>query len=217
MIERTIRSTLTLTLGIILLGSSSLAVAVEAPPPSGFLADYSRLAADPAEPDSRLIYKNPDYSMSDFQGLYFEELVFFFYPEDQGKSISAKEAEKMMELANTFDQVLREELTKQGANLVDEAGPGILHCRLAITNLGKSKSVTRIVPVGRLSGIGRGSAAMEGECLDGESGKIVLQVVKADKGKRTSGVTTWAGAKSALRKWAQELAKRMAAEKEAVA
>ena len=97
MIEHTIRSTLTLILGIILLGSGSLTVAKdEAPPPAGFLADYSRLAADPAEPDSRLIYVNPDYSMSGFQGLYLEDLVFFLYPEDQGKSISAKEAKKMM-------------------------------------------------------------------------------------------------------------------------
>jgi hypothetical protein len=51
MIERTIRSKLMLTLGIILLESGSLAIAYEeAPPPSGFLADYSRLAADLAEP-----------------------------------------------------------------------------------------------------------------------------------------------------------------------
>jgi hypothetical protein len=49
MIERTIQSKLMLTLGIILLGSGSFAIAYEeAPPASGFLADYSRLAADPA-------------------------------------------------------------------------------------------------------------------------------------------------------------------------
>lgn len=212
MIGRTIRSTL--TLGILLLGSGSLAVAdEEIPPPSGFLADYSRLAADPAEPDSQLIYKNPDYSMSDFQGLYLEDLVFFLYPEDQGKSISAKKAKKMMELATTFDQALREELTEQGANLVDEAGPGILHCRLAITNLKKSKTLARFHPGSRLAGLGRGSAAMEAECLDGESGEIVAQVVRADKGERSSGVTTWAGAESAVRNWAQDLAKRVTAKK----
>ena len=216
MIERTIRSTLTFILGIILLGSGSLTVAKEeAPTPSGFLSDYSRLTADPAEPDFQLIYKNPDYSVSDFQGLYLEDLVFFLYPEDQGKSISAKEAEKMMELANTFNQVLHEELTEQGANLVDEVGPGILHCRLAITNLGKTKSLARFHPIMRAGGVGRGSAAMEAECRDDESGEVVKQVVRADKGKRSSGVTTWSGAESVVRNWAQDLAKSVAAEKDA--
>ena len=173
------------------------------------------MVADPAEPDTRLSYRNPAYSMSDFQGLYLEDLVFYLYPTDEAEMIDRKEAAKMLELAQTLDQALREELTKHGANLVDETGPGILYCRWAITNLGKTKSVARVLPIGRVVGAGRGAAAMEGECLDGKSGEVVAQVVKADKGKRSTGVTTWAGAESAVRKWAKELATRMAAEKEA--
>lgn len=52
-----------------------------------------------------------------------------------------------------------------------------------------------------------------GECLDGESGEIVAQVVKADKGKKSTGVTTWAGAESAVRQWARDLAEQIAAKR----
>jgi hypothetical protein len=82
---------------------------------------------------------------------------------------------------------------------------------LAITNLGRTKSAARILPQARLMGAGRGGAAMEGECVDGGSGGIVWQVVKDDKGKRKSGVGSWAGAESAIRAWARQLAARIEA------
>lgn len=203
--------------GFAMISETAAEAAEEEFKPSGFLSDYSRLAVDPDEKDSRLVYRNPDYDKADFDGLYLEELVFYLYPQDEGKMIDPEEAARMVELAKQFDDVLREELAKHGANLVDETGPGILHCRWAITNLGKTRSVMRVVPqaraMGALTGAGRGAATMEAECHDGESGELVAEVVKADKGKKSTGVTTWAGAESAVRKWAQGLAERMAAKK----
>ncbi len=210
-----------ITTAIVLLGFLAIGAIVpaaayeEAPPPSGFLDDYSMLKADPAEADTRLIYLNPKFKPSDFNGLDLEELVFYLYASDEGHAISGKEAAKMLELAGLLDDTLREELTKQGANLVDAPAEGILHCRWAITDITKSKSVARIVPAARATGVGRGSAAMEGECRDGGSGEIVWQVIKASKGKRTSGVTTWSGAESAVRQWARDLAERIAAKRQA--
>ena len=72
----------------------------------------------------------------------------------------------------------------------------------------------RILPQTRLMGAGRGGAAMEGECVDGGSGEIVWQVVKEDKGARKSGVSSWAGAESAIRSWARQLAARLEAAKQ---
>jgi len=171
---------------------------------SGFLADYSMLAQDPEEKESRLIYKNPDYSLADFSGLKLVPLVFFLHPTGEPEEIDQEKAAKMAELAKTFDTVLREEFEKAGANLVDEPGPGILVCRLAITNLGRTKTAMRILPQARLMGAGRGGAAMEGECVDSGSGEIVWQVVQQDKGARKSGVSSWAGAESAIRSWARQ-------------
>ena len=181
---------------------------------SGFLADYSMLAADPEEKESRLIYKNPDYASADFSGLKLGPIVFFLHPTGEPEEIDQEKAAKMVELGKTFDTVLHEELEKAGVNLVDEPGPGILHCRLAITNLGRTKTGMRILPQARLMGVGRGGAAMEGECVDGGSGEIVWQVVKEDKGARKSGVSTWAGAESAIRSWARQLAARLEAAKQ---
>ncbi|MHC4429835.1 MAG: DUF3313 domain-containing protein, partial [Planctomycetota bacterium] len=181
---------------------------------SGFLADYSMLKPDPEEKESRLIYKNPDYALADFSGLKLGPLVFFLHPAGEPEEIDKEKAAKMAELAKTFDTVLREELGKAGVNLVDEPGSGILHCRLAITNLGRTKTGMRILPQTRLMGAGRGGAAMEGECVDGGSGEIVWQVVKEDKGARKSGVSTWAGAESAIRSWARQLATRIEAAKQ---
>ena len=187
----------------------------EAPPPTGFLDDYSMLTADPAEADTRFFYRNPAYDVTDFSGLYLEDLVFFLYASEEGRAINSKEASKMVELAALLDDTFRQEITKQGANLVDAPAEGILHCRWAITDITKSKSVARVLPVGRATGVGRGSAAMEGECRDGGSGEVVMQVIKASKGKRTSGVTTWSGAESAVRQWAKDLAERIAAKRQA--
>ena len=205
--------------GILLLAPAAL-LAQETPEPSGFLSDYSKLAEDPKEKGSRLVYRNPDSNMSDFDSLCLEEPILLLYPQDEAQAIDADEAAKMLRLVTRFDDVLREELEKQGANLVYEAGPGVLHCRWAITNLGKSKTVMRALPQARLiagsMGKGRGGAAMEGECVDGGgSGEVVAQVVRADKGSKKSGVTTWAGADSAIRKWARELAERLSAKKAA--
>ena len=191
-------------------------LAQKTPEASGFLEDYSKLAKDPKEPESKLVYRNPDYKMSDFDALWVEEPVFLVYPQEEAQEIDADEAAKMVRMVTRFDDVMREELEKLGANLVHEAGPGVLHCRWAITNLTRSKSVMRVVPTARLvgggvMGKGTGGAAMEGECVDGGSGEVVAQVVKADKGSKKSGVTTWAGAESAIRNWARQLAARLAA------
>jgi hypothetical protein len=212
-----IARTLCLGLGAALL-LPAVGLAEKAPELSGFLSDYSKLAVDPEEKEARLIYKNPAYHMGDFDALYLEELVFYLYPQEEATAIDAEEAAKMLELAKQFDDVFREELASVGATLVDEPGSGVLHCRWAITNLGKTKSVMRVVPqaraMGALTGVGRGAAAMEGECLDGESGEVVAQIVRADKGKKSSGVTSWAGAESAVRVWAHDLAERIAAQRE---
>ena len=204
--------------GILLLAPAAL-LAQKTPEPSGFLSDYSKLAEDPKEKGSRLVYRNPDSKMSDFDALWLEEVVLLLYAQDEAVEIDADEAAKMLRLVTRFDDVLREELEKQGVNLVHEAGPGVLHCRWAITNLTKSKSVMRALPQARLiagsMGKGRGGAAMEGECVDGGSGQLVAQVVKADKGTKKSGVTSWAGAESAIRQWARQLAERVAARRAA--
>ena len=207
---------LSLGLAVALL-SLPAALAQKTPEFSGFLDDYSRLAPDPEEKESRLIYRNPDHRMSDFDALYVEEPVLMIYPADEPIEIDADKAAKMLRLVNQFDDILREKLEERGVTLVDEAGPGVLHCRWAITNLGRSRF--RFLPVGRVLtdtvlAQGRGNAAMEGECLDGGSGEIVAQVLKVDRGRRQSGVTTWAGAKSAIRKWARQLADRIVGQQE---
>ena len=200
---------------LLLLLMPAYAFGADDPEPTGFLEDYSRLVVDPEEKDSRLFYRNLDYSPSDFDGFYIEKFVMFLYPKDEGTVIDTKQAAKMAALTEEFDTAMREEMIKAGANLVDQPGPRILHCRIAITDISKSKSLARVLPQTRVVGAGRGGAAMEGECVDGGSGEIVAQVIKVDKGARTSGVTTWSGAKSAVRSWAQQLAARLAEEKKA--
>ena len=201
---------------LLLLAPAAL-LAQKIPEFSGFLGDYNKLAEDPQE-KAKLIYDNPAYKMSDFDAIYLEEPLLMIYPQDEAEAIDADRAAKMLRLVTRFDDVLREELEKHGVNLVYEAGPGVLHCRWAITNLGKSR--LRLLPRGRVLTAtvlpqGRGGAAMEGECVDGASGEVVAQVVRADRGTRKSGVTTWKGADSAIRQWARGLAARLAAKKAA--
>ena len=174
----------------------------------GFLSDYSKLGPDP---DGRLdlVYGNPDYPLGEVTGLLIEDLVFYFHPTEEGRTIGPEDADKMGELSRRFTETWREALAEEGIALVDEPGEGVVRCRVAITNLWRTKSAARAVPQARLIGAGRGGAAMEGECLDSISGEVVYEAVNSDKGTRKSGVTTWAGAQSAIRKWAADVALRM--------
>ena len=68
----------------------------------GFLGDYSKLAPDPEEKDSKLIYKIPkteEYAAS-ITGLKIDPLVLYFYPSDEAREIDPKKAERYVTLAN---------------------------------------------------------------------------------------------------------------------
>ena len=182
----------------------------QAPKESGFLSEYSKLGPDP-EGRSDWIYLNPDMSLANYHSLLIVPIQFYFYPDEQPKSF---DLEKMGEMAKLFNETFRAELEEQGAVLVDEAGPGVLKCRVAITNLNKTKSGMRILPQTRIAGTGRGGATMEGECVDSITEEIYAQVVNEDKGSRTTGAGTYAGARSAIKKWAGRMVTRMMEAKE---
>ena len=189
---------------VFLVVPSSLSAKDEAYEGTGFLSNYSKLGLDP-EKHSDWFYRNPDLSLQTVTGLSLESIVFYFPPSDEGQTLSAEKAAKMAELGQRFDETLRQALVEEGIVLFDEAGPGVIKCRMAITNLGRTKSAARVLPQARLLGVGRGGATMEGECIDSVSGEVVYQVVNTDKGKRKSGVNPWSGAESAIRKWANRL------------
>ena len=68
--------------GLLLLAPAAL-LAQKTPEPSGFLDDYSKLAEDPEEKGSKLVYRNPDYELYDFDALYLEEPVLMIYPQEE--------------------------------------------------------------------------------------------------------------------------------------
>ncbi len=117
---------------------------------------------------------------------------------------------KLQELANYFDQKLREELGKSDYSVVNQPGPGTLLLRAALTDVEPANPLLNIHPGMVISGIGLGGASMEAELHDALTGDVVVAVIDTQAGGRGfDGLTTYGNAKDVIEKWSKRLVIRM--------
>jgi hypothetical protein len=113
--------------------------------------------------------------------------------------------------------------------IVDEAGPGVLRLRVAVTDAQGSKvamdTLSTVVPVGlALSALEKvalgktltaGSVRIEAEALDGGTGKRLAAMVDERAGAKVSGRldkwSRWQDARDAFDFWGDRLRSRLAA------
>lgn len=185
---------------------------------SGFLGDYSALQPHPDD-DEVLVYRDREGVLGEYDRFLVEPVLVYFHPDARGGGIDPAEVQ---ELATGLRAAAVAELEAGGYELVEEAGPGVLRVRAALTdvvpvnpaaNVG-TKLAGAAVGVGLLTPrVDLGRASIEAEMLDGESGERVAAFVASSRGKRYSspiqGAKRWGDVRAAFRAWAELLRRKV--------
>lgn len=194
--------------------------------PSGFLGNYSQLR--PGEADRALLaYVSPQANFKAYDKVLLDPVRVY---ATKGSALAKLPREDLQRLVNYLDATLREHLKKDYA-LVDEAGPGVMRLRVAITEAKGSKvvldTVSTLMPIGlALSEVKNlatgshsaiGSVGVECEALDGMSKARLFAAVDARVGRKITGkfdkFNKWHTTTDAFDYWAEHLQARLKEER----
>ena len=172
------------------------------PKESGFLSDYGRLHQEStADGGTRQVYVNPAFTPARYNAVWLDPIVY--YPEP--KPTEDVSMETLTQIRNAIDRSLREKIGRQ-IKLVDRAGPGVAHIRIAITAIGAEKEALQVyqyIPVALVltgakaaleGGLPRdASIAIETHVTDSKSGQLLYAAVRGGTGERVTSATQGEG------------------------
>ena len=186
-------------LGLSLLVLSTVGCASKAPPPTGFLSDYSKLEE---HKDGAMRYISQDLKTYS---------SFMLDPVEMRARGSLKPNEAA-EVANYFNDRLGGELAKRGFNVVSTPGAGVGRVRVALTDINESTWWMNLHPASKITGVGTGGASMEGEVVDSVTGRQLAAVIQAGKGNQFELDTfnRLDDVKDTINEWAENAGNRMA-------
>jgi len=189
---------------------------------SGFLGDYSQMRpgkelGGPAQ----LVYVKPDLDLSGYKAVRIEPVAL--WGGEQMKSLPREDQQRMVD---SLHAALTTKLS-QDWTVVEEAGPGVLRIRAAVTSAEASNVpldvVATVIPqmnlltriVGRMaadSSLTVGEASGELEVLDSITGERLLAGVDHRVGARRIGGMTdkWSDVDEAFLFWAERVRVRLA-------
>ena len=187
----------------------------------GFIEDYSQLHED-KEGLSNLIYINRDIDFTKFDKIWIETLTFYVF---EGSDLEKASQEDLEELLEYLNKALVRELSED-YEIVDQAGPGTMQFRFAITQLSGqnrlSNTVSTYVPQARAFStlkklatgkhMGVGSVAYEAEMLNSLTGeRLAASMGAITGGKSLGGSVTdkYSDFKAASDLWAGNLKRRL--------
>lgn len=188
--------------------------------PSGFLDNHAQLRPG-EEGEAQWIYINPATQFSQYDKIMFDPLTVWLDTVSDSSNVSR---EDLSELLGYLAQVLLNSVQPE-YTVVDEAGPGVMKIRVAITEAKGSKVgldvFTSAIPQLRMisSGIGLasdsvvlvGKAAVEMEALDSLTGERLIAVVDERAGTKSlrGSTRTWGDVKEAFDYWGERLRIRL--------
>ena len=111
---------------------------------SGFLDDYA-LLREGGPNDSALVYRAPDVNWSAYDKVLLEPVTLW---RSGRKSLEPVPQEDLLRLVSDFQSAVRKGLG-EGFRVVDQAGPGVMRIRLAITDAHASDPVLDILAAKR--------------------------------------------------------------------
>jgi hypothetical protein len=187
--------------------------AAAAPQNSGFLADYSKLAPAPDNPAARR-WINKDFDFKPYKQILLDPVEVWMSPTSQYKGAPPEVLKRMTDnFTNSFRKALQ-----PGYQLVDKAGPGVLHVRLAITGINLTKPPMKPYQVLPIMAIASAASSSKVAVLTGEmqvldpDNNVVAAAVNAGTGDESFGEKdeiTWKQLQSITDNWAKNLRKRL--------
>jgi hypothetical protein len=159
---------------------------------TGFLSDYSNLK--PASGTSRR-YLNPKFSVKDYTKFIVEPVEL--YLEDNTKA-QVGSGDELAKLKAYMHEAIINTLEPRYAAIGTSPGPKTARIRIAITNVKKG------------SALGLGSASIEAEFIDSQTGEQIAAFIESQQKRRAFGAfSEWDDAKAAMDDWAQRLYNRL--------
>ncbi|OHB33036.1 MAG: hypothetical protein A2X84_06750 [Desulfuromonadaceae bacterium GWC2_58_13] len=185
---------------------------------TGFLSDYSQLR-EGGEDRAALVYIKPGVNFKPYNKLMFERVVVMVSNNAEYRAIDPA---IYKELTDYYQNALFEAV-KDGYEIVDRPGPGVLRVRAAITDVKPSKPVANtlssITPPGIAASLavklatddnlGTGEAASEFEVLDAMTGERLAAAVDRRQGGKMVFRGKWSDTKEAFDLWAQRFRQRL--------
>jgi len=185
---------------------------------SGFLSDYSQLR-EGGEDRAALVYIKPGTDFRPYNKLMFERVVVMV---SNSAEYHAIDPAIYKELTDYYQNALFAAV-KDGYEIVDRPGPGVLRVRAAITDVKPSKPVANtlssITPPGIAASLavklatddnlGTGEAASEFEVLDAMTGERLAAAVDRRQGGKMVFRGQWSDTKEAFDLWANRFRQRL--------
>jgi hypothetical protein len=163
--------------------------AAPAPQYSGFLGDYARLTPNPDNPKTRR-WINKDFDFKPYTQILLDPVEVWVSPTSEYKGAAPDVLKRM---ADDFTASFKKAL-QPGYTLVDKAGPGVLHIRLAITGINLVKpdfKPTDALPIVFLFRAASGASSAKNVVLTGEmevldpDNKVVAAALATGTGEKT--------------------------------
>lgn len=206
-----------LLLGVLLLAGCS-ASGMKNVEQTGFLADYSQLQAG-SDDQAAKVYFKPGVDFKPYNKLMFERIVVLLSDSADNRAIDPA---LLKELTDYYQNALFTAF-KDGYEIVDQPGPGVMRVRVAITELKPSKptanTLSTIVPIGIIvsgatkattgDNLGTGEAGTEMEALDSVTGERLLAAVDKRQGGKGVFRGKWEDTKEAFDFWAKRFRQRL--------
>ncbi len=174
---------------------------------SGFLTDYSKLSPSIYKDAKGAMVYVKENSLKNYDNFILSPVQIRLSKKGRERGVDRK---KLRELASYTNKQLCAELEKSGYSVVNQAGPGTLLFRGALTDVEPGVPLANIHPATVISGIGLGGASMEWELQDSLTGEVIVAVVDSRKGSRGfDGFTKYGNAKDVIEKWSKIMALRI--------
>jgi len=190
---------------------------------AGFLGDYSQLK-EGGDGKALLLYIDPKANFKSYTRVLIDPVKLYASKENSMSNVSVEDRQKLL---NYADATIREHLTKDYA-IVQKPGSGVMRLRVALTEAEGSyvvlDTVSTVLPIGlALAGLQTaatgscsfvGSAGVEAELQDSETGKRLMAAVDRRVGGKVTGkgdkFDEWRTVKNAVDYWAERLQTRLA-------
>jgi hypothetical protein len=191
---------------------------------SGFLGDYGQLH-EGGDGEALLVYVNPKVDLRRYGKIMMDPIKV--YPSAKDSELSKLDKPELQKLIDYFDASIRSKLSDQ-FTFVNEAGPGVMHFRVALTEANSSNRpidiLSSVIPFGmafsalKSAAIGKGSGigetCMEFEAVDSITGERLGAAVDKQVGDKYTGkfdkFEEWRATQAAFDHWAERLKMRLA-------
>lgn len=194
--------------------------------PSGFLGSYAQLRPGQGD-EALLVYVNPRANFKAYDKILVDPVKVYAV---KGSALARLPREDLQRLVNYLDATLRERL-KADYLIVNQAGPGVMRLRVAITEARGAKvvldTISTLIPMSLAlseaknlatgSHTAVGSAGVECEGLDSMNNARLFAAVDERVGRKVTGkldkFEKWRTANDAFDYWAERLQTRLREER----